>query len=217
MYFFTGRKAALAMKPESARTFVARTVGAAAALVLAVLQPAPAHAASATDSLTAPTSDQLVVPDTTNPHFACPTYARKTMYNKDGRAEMFWVGRADGTYASPGRVWHNYQTLTGGWSGPLSLGGEVYDGLDVASNADGRLEIFVKARGHDLNHMWQVAPNSGWSSWYSLGGAILAGCGPKTTMLSFSRIAVDVTGTDQLVHRIYQQSENGNWSGWVWP
>jgi hypothetical protein len=164
MYFFTGKRAALAMKPESARTFVARTVGAAAtALVLAALQPAPAHAANATDSLTVPTSDQLVVPDTTNPHFACPTYARKTMYNKDGRAEMFWVGRADGTYTSPGPVWHNYQTLTGGWSGPLSLGGEVYDGLDVASNADGRLEIFVKARGHDLNHMWQVAPNSGWS------------------------------------------------------
>jgi hypothetical protein len=126
------------------------------------------------------------------------------LHGSFGRAEVFWVGRSDGTYTSPGQVWHQYELSPGGrWSGPSSLGGEVYDGLDVASNADGRLEIFVKARGNDLNHMWQVV--------------ILAGCGPVTTMLSFSRIAVDVTGTDYLVHRIYQQSPNGNWSGWVWP
>lgn len=192
-------------------------VGAATVVATVFIAGIPAQAAPANNRPQLATSAQ-VVPNTTNPHYGCPTYSRKTMYNQDGRAEVFWVGRSDGTYTSPGQVWHQYQLSPGGqWSGPLSLGGEVYDGLDVASNADGRLEIFVKARGNDLNHMWQVAPNSGWSKWYSLGGVILSGCGPVTTMLSFSRIAVDVTGTDYLVHRIYQQSPNGNWSGWVWP
>jgi hypothetical protein len=192
-------------------------VGAATVVVTVFVAGIPAQAAPANNRPRMATSTQ-VVPNTTNPRYGCPTYTRKTMYNRDGRAEVFWVGRSDGTYTNPGPVWHEYELSPGGqWSGPLKLGGEVYDGLDVASNADGRLEIFVKARGNDLNHMWQVAPNSSWSGWASLGGVILAGCGPVTTMLSFSRIAVDVTGTDYQVHRIYQQSPNGNWSGWVWP
>ena len=36
---------------------------------------------------------------------------------------------------------------------------------------DGRLEVFVRGTDKALWHIWQTAPNSGWSSWASLGGS----------------------------------------------
>ena len=63
------------------------------------------------------------------------------------------------------------QTPGGNWSGWYSLGGWI-DRLDVAKNADGRLEIFARGGDGALWHKWQTAPNNGWSGWYSLGGWI---------------------------------------------
>lgn len=216
---FFSRKWAGAM-----RTFrIGRLALVAAATAVMILSAAGAAQAAPSRNLAGNRSrtpaEVRVAPDTTDPGGpGCTTYRKKTVLNQDGRKETFWVGRSDGTTTSPGEVWHDYELSRGGpWNGPLSLGGEAYSGLDVASNADGRLEVFVKARGGDLNHIWQMRPNSSWSGWYTLGGAIFPGCGPIVHMLSFSRIAVDVMGLDVRIHRIYQQSPNGNWSGWVWP
>ena len=38
----------------------------------------------------------------------------------------------------------------------------------VATNADGRLEVFVVASDNSIWHRWQVAPNTGWSAWSQL-------------------------------------------------
>jgi hypothetical protein len=37
-------------------------------------------------------------------------------------------------------------------------------------NEDGRLEVFVIGTDNQIWHTWQMAPNSGWSYWYALGG-----------------------------------------------
>ena len=37
-------------------------------------------------------------------------------------------------------------------------------------NADGRLEVFARGTDNALWHIWQTAPNNGWSGWASLGG-----------------------------------------------
>ena len=49
-----------------------------------------------------------------------------------------------------------------------------------ASNADGRLEVFVRGTDDALWHMWQTAPNNGWSGWASLGGVIQRPAGRGT-------------------------------------
>ena len=40
-------------------------------------------------------------------------------------------------------------------------------------NADGRLEIFGVGTDNALWHIWQTAPNNGWSGWESRGGRLL--------------------------------------------
>jgi len=35
----------------------------------------------------------------------------------------------------------------------------------VAENADGRMEVFVRSTDWQLWHIWQTAPNNGWSNW----------------------------------------------------
>jgi len=61
--------------------------------------------------------------------------------------------------------------VTSGWHG---LGGTLTSIPHVASNADGRLEGFVRGTDRALWHIWQTAPNGGWSGWSSLGGTLLS-------------------------------------------
>jgi hypothetical protein len=41
-------------------------------------------------------------------------------------------------------------------------------------NEDGRLEVFARGTDNALWHIWQTAPNNGWSSWASLGGVLFS-------------------------------------------
>jgi len=43
----------------------------------------------------------------------------------------------------------------------------------VANNADGRMEAFARGTDDALWHIWQTAPNNGWSGWASLGGIVV--------------------------------------------
>jgi hypothetical protein len=44
-------------------------------------------------------------------------------------------------------------------------------GVTVGQNRDGRLEVFALGMDGTVRHIWQSAPNNGWSSWASLGEA----------------------------------------------
>jgi hypothetical protein len=80
--------------------------------------------------------------------------------NADGRLELFVRG-------ADGRVSHNWQTGPNeGWSGwdlfsasstedhSMGTGSPV-----VGSNADGRLELFLRGKGQALYHTWQSVPS----------------------------------------------------------
>jgi hypothetical protein len=88
--------------------------------------------------------------------------------NQDGRQEVFAVG-------SDGNVWQIFQTVpNGGWSDWKKLGKppaeiRTSDRITVGSNADGRQELFAVGKDAAIWHVWQVAPNVGWSDWKSLG------------------------------------------------
>lgn len=138
--------------------------------------------------------------------------ATVTEYNADGRAEKFWVG-------SDGAVWHAWASTPGGPinSGNWSLGGHVTTGIGVTHNQDGRLEIFGRADGGDLNHMWQLSRNGvdGWSGWASLGGQLQPYTGVYADYFGSSssgQIRVKVTGVDGLIHYLWQLGSNCCWS-----
>ena len=44
----------------------------------------------------------------------------------------------------------------------------------VRQNLDGRLEAFGVGTDNGLWHIWQTAPDNGWSSWASLGGVLFS-------------------------------------------
>ena len=39
----------------------------------------------------------------------------------------------------------------------------------MSRNLDGRLEVFARGTDDALWHIWQFAPNNGWSAWASPG------------------------------------------------
>ena len=87
--------------------------------------------------------------------------------NQDGRQEIFAAG-------SDGNLWQIWQTApNGGWSnwarlGQPGAGIRHPDRLTVGRNRDGRQELLVMGGDDALWHVWQLAPNLGWSLWESL-------------------------------------------------
>jgi hypothetical protein len=141
--------------------------------------------------------------------------------NQDGRLELFACG-------TDGNLWHRWQTApNNGWTSQWgSLGhpaavtiDTAYPGqtLAVGANHDGRLEAFVPAGGQ-LWHIWQTAPNGGWSEW-----ALLAPPNPhfavdrvKVANNDDGRFNVFVQNSfDGSLWQIWQRAVNGAWST-VW-
>ena len=92
-----------------------------------------------------------------------------------------------------------------------SLGGVISMPV-VARNADGRLEVFVQGSDGALWHIWQTAPNNGWSGWASLGGWITQ---PVVGQNADGRLEVFARGSDGALWHIWQTAPNNGWSGWA--
>jgi C1A family cysteine protease len=101
----------------------------------------------------------------------------------------------------------------GAWSGWASERGVLNSQITVGSNADGRLEVFVRGTDNALWHKWQVAPNSGWSGWASEGGVLTSGV--ATGRNKDGRLEVFVRGTDNAMWHKWQVAPNSGWSGWA--
>ena len=82
----------------------------------------------------------------------------------------------------------------------------------VVHNADGRVEAFVAGTDFALWHIWQTAPNNGWSGYDSLGGVLSSSMDSATN--ADGRVEVFVRGTDGAVWHIWQTAPNNGWSGW---
>src|SRR5208337_3868673 len=104
--------------------------------------------------------------------------------NTDGRLEMFYIGKDDILY-------HAWQLAPGGgtgWSGGdlLTTAQNTAKQLAVASNADGRLEVFYIGMDDILYHVWQAKPVTG-TAWS--GGILLGGTAVKAQQLTVARNA----------------------------
>src|SRR5918994_715148 len=95
---------------------------------------------------------------------------------------------------TPGRAW------TADWA---PLGGVLFSDPIVASNADGRLEVFVRGTDNNLYHKWQTAPGAGWApDWSPLGGVFDGN--PMVGRNADGRLEVFVRGTDNSLYHKWQ-------------
>ncbi len=138
-----------------------------------------------------------------------PTVAR----NRDGRLEAFAIGSRDPFTADLVHIWQPAAN-SGPWSGWASLGGDLKAiAPAVGRNADGRLEVFACTRDHALWHIWQTAPNNGWSQWQRLGGVVLGA--PAVVENADGRLELFVRSSDYNLWHIWQVAPNSVWSGWA--
>jgi len=175
-----------------------------------------------------------------NPSVGAPYHSLAVGQNHDGRLEVFTLSSKSGSGDT--NLLNIWQTApNGGWSDWNNLGrpdepGGFFDHrntrrrLAVGQNQDGRLEVFTVHWG-DINknpavanfwHIWQTAPNNGWSGWDNLGHhpestSAGGGGGPFHHAVGKNhdgRLELFVTGsTDGLFH-IWQTAPNNGWSKW---
>ena len=95
------------------------------------------------------------------------------------------------------------------------------NGPAVASSADGRLEVFAVGDDSALWHIWQTAPNNGWSNWTSHGKPPREGGGlldlwgsPGLAPSADGRLELFVVGSNTELWHIWQTAPNNGWSGW---
>ena len=127
--------------------------------------------------------------------------------NEDGRLEVF------GQRADTGEIISRFQTMTGGW-GWGSLGNPNGPGLAlrtsspvVATNADGRLQVFVSNGGGGISTRWQSSVNGPWNGWADMGGSFVQG--PPTAEVTLDgRIELFAPTSTNVLHW-YQSTMNG--------
>ncbi len=134
--------------------------------------------------------------------------------NADGRAEVFFRG-------TDGQLWHTWQLAAngaGGWGGPAGLGGALANDGDpaVATDADGRLEVFFHGSSGSLWHLWENGVNGagGWSAPVNLGGWAVGV--PATAINTDGRVEVFFHGGDGQLWHTWQLTANGA-GGWGGP
>jgi hypothetical protein len=135
--------------------------------------------------------------------------------NADGRVEVFATG-------SDGKLWHAWQNDSSlpdfsDWASlPLPADPWNVAQLEVASNQDGRLEVFVKdgVHGHVL-HIWQAAPNVNWvSQWEDLGFPTGGYADFRVAKDQRGRLVIVAVQGDHAVS-IQQQGPNADFGSWI--
>jgi hypothetical protein len=138
--------------------------------------------------------------------------------NQDGRLELF-------TKVDDGSLWHRWQTRPGqgpwhDWHSLERPGDHPLGTPDappvLASNPDGRLEVFATADDGTLWHRWQTVPNGGWSAWSSLKAPDPGISGePQVARNGDGRLELFTVASDGGVwHRWQSGPGGGPWKGW---
>ena len=140
--------------------------------------------------------------------------------NADGRLQVFYVGATTGHMLTVSQ-----QSANSTWGAWTDLGAPSNVTLNptvrprVATNADGRLEVFSEGIGTDLRiwHKWQISVNGSWSSWQQFPGQIpTSGFASMTTALDAGG-HLNLFAEEREVGGIWhsQQQSNGAWTNWT--
>jgi hypothetical protein len=141
--------------------------------------------------------------------------------NADGRLEVFMVMLDRQLYTVTQKVandstrdaWTNWIVLGGQWS---SLRRPA-----IATNADGRLEVFMRDADRKLQHLWQLSPSNSirWSeNWNEFSPERWPlSSDPAIERNADGRLEVFMVGSDRQLYHRWQTAANSNvWSdGWT--
>jgi hypothetical protein len=147
--------------------------------------------------------------------------------NADGRLEIFALG-------NDGVLWQKWQVApNNGWNDTWKILGNLQpfaqaltDQFTVGSNQDGRQEVFA-VRAFEVNgfpmHIWQTAPNGGWSDW-----SVFAHDLPAHDTLFIrpsdritvgrnedGRLELFAIAADTALAHTWQVAPNAGWSDWA--
>lgn len=113
-----------------------------------------------------------------------------------------------------GALRYTTQNAGGSWlTGWQTLGGSFASAPVMASNADGRLEVFVQGTDHRLYHSWQSAAGD-WAPLEVLGGLTFSGQPAVTLAQGLLSVAVrNDAGSISLIHQNTGLPSTA-WSGW---
>ncbi len=95
-----------------------------------------------------------------------------------------------------------------------SRGGVITSPPVASRNADGRLEVFALGTDRSVWHIWQTAPNNGWSGWDGLGGSFTTP--PVVGINADGRLEVFVRGDDGALYHNWQMIPNNGWHIFGW-
>src|SRR5262249_9555877 len=117
-------------------------------------------------------------------------------------------------------LWHIWQLAPGGawstWSSLAAPAGVTLALPAVASNADGRLEVFAVGSFNTIWHIWQTAAGASWNTWDSLGTP--PGVGflgePAVAFNANGRLELFVNDSNGAVWHIWQTAPGASWSDW---
>jgi acylphosphatase len=139
--------------------------------------------------------------------------------NADGRLEVFARGTDNALWTITQTPFPGGLYLPTTWT-HLAPGSAITGGPVVGVNADGRLEVFARGTDNALWHIWQTAPDGGWSGWASLGGSLINDPAAVRHAAAVARNAdgrleVFTRGTDNALWHRWQTTRGGSWSGWA--
>jgi hypothetical protein len=83
---------------------------------------------------------------------------------------------------------------------------------NIGMNADGRLELFGRGSDGAIWHNFQVAPNSGWSGWSSLGGQMAGDAAPAVGINADGRLEVFAIGAEGAMWHFWQNAPGSSTS-----
>jgi hypothetical protein len=95
---------------------------------------------------------------------------------------------------------------------PLPVSQRV--GRKVVRNADGRLEVFSIGSGGCLQHVYQLAPNGGWSSMEAMCDGITLVSEPVAILNADGRVEVFAVASHRALVNRWQLTPGGTWSAW---
>jgi hypothetical protein len=171
----------------------------------------PAGYSSATNNNTARNESAVALPD--GQHFeGFQSSSQAFLIGQNGTAYTGW--ERDSSSLVPESLATQPKIPEGTWVGWSALPGVsfVQGQAVVATNADGRMEIFAVGSNRQLYHTAQSCANCGFGPWGSLAGGVSGK--PAVARNTDGRLEVFVRGTDGELYGIYQVCAGCGWGSW---
>lgn len=135
--------------------------------------------------------------------------------NASGKLQVFLVGTDGHVYSAAQKAADDFDAWTS-WGMITDNTFPSGDQMNVWSNADGHLEVFLRGFTNSLYTAYQTAPNNGWAGWTDIGGAWDSRDPIAVTTDPTGQLEVLMEGTTGKLYTAYEKAASvpTSWTGW---